>query len=262
MSRPLANSGSGSGSGEPSSPRDQVPGDIPRPDPLGGPLQFIRELATLKQRLQQEATIAVGMLESSVTALFELSTAQAQQVLDRDDTIDREEVEIEAMCFRLMALHRPVARDFRQLAFILKVNSDLERVGDHACSIAKMTSKLREQPAFAWPTALTELGSRVPIACHRLLRALINEDAELAKSVVVEDKVLDRINRQLFDETVTLMRSGFNQEATGLHVHRVGRELERVGDLMTNVAENIVFLVTGEIIRHEKKRLRERYGRA
>lgn len=194
------------------------------------------------------------MLEGAIAALWELDTQAAGEILKHDDRIDREEVEIEESCFRLLALQHPFARDFRQLAFILKVNADLERVGDHACSVAKMTFKLADQPAFSWPTSLQELGQRVPMACHKLLRALLDEDAVLAKTVVTDDKVLDRLTRALFDETVDFMESQPGRQATGLLVYRIGRELERVGDLMTNIAEDIVYLVTGEIIRHEKKR--------
>ena len=222
----------------------------------GHPAHFIRDLHTLKRRLQDEATATVGMLESAISALWKLDTQSAGEVLKRDDRIDREEVEIEEACFRLMALQHPFAKDFRQLAFILKVNADLERVADHACSIAKMTFRLADQGEFAWPTSLQELGERVPMACHKLLRALLDEDADLARLVVTEDKVLDRLTRALFDETVAMMESQPGTHATGLLVYRAGRELERVGDLMTNIAEDILYLVTGEIVRHEKKRLR------
>lgn len=228
-----------------------------------------RETVAVKRRLVDEATNAVGMLEAALAALWELDVQAAAEILKRDETIDREEVAIEAAVFKLMALQQPVARDFRLLAFVLKVNADIERVGDHACSIAKIVHKLADPDvaptsmggAASWPTSLTELGQRVPMACHRLLRALLDEDAEQAKTVVIDDKIIDRLNRQLFDETVAFMKSTDDAQAAGLLIYRVGRELERVGDLMTNIAEDIVYLKTGEIIRHEKRRLREQAAR-
>lgn len=229
--------------------------DPPRPGGMQPAL--VREITTIKRRLVDEATAAVGMLEASLAALWELDTQAAAEILKRDEKIDREEVAIEEACFRVMALQQPVARDFRVLAFVIKVNADIERVGDHACSIAKIIFKLADQSPVAWPTSLVELGQRVPMACHRLLRALLDEDAEAAKTVVVDDKVIDRLHRQLFDETVALMQSHPDANAIGLLIYRVGRELERVGDLMTNIAEDVVYVATGEIIRHEKKRLRE-----
>jgi phosphate transport system protein len=232
--------------------------DMPRPGGLQPTL--VREIEGVRRRLVEEATSAVGMLEAAMAALWELDTTAAAEILKRDESIDREEVEIEETVFRLMALHQPVARDFRILAFVLKVNADIERVGDHACSVAKIVFKLADQGPVAWPTSLQELGQRVPMACHKLLRALLDEDPNAAKQVIVEDKVLDRLNRHLFDETVALMQNHQDAHATGLLVYRVGRELERVGDLMTNIAEDLVFLVTGEIVRHEKKRLRAELG--
>ncbi|HVU65122.1 MAG TPA: phosphate signaling complex protein PhoU [Phycisphaerales bacterium] len=234
------------------------------PRPGGIQPTLVREVSALKRRLIDEATAAVGMLEAALAALWELDTTAAEEILKRDDRIDREEVAIEETVFRLMALQSPVARDFRMLAFVLKTNNQVERIGDHACSVAKIALKLaaihqaqgRGEP-MTWPTSLVELGQRVPMACHRCLRALLDEDPALAKQIVVDDRILDKLNRQLFDETITLMRTREDSHAIGLHIYRVGRELERVGDLMTNIAEDVVYLATGEIIRHEKKRLRE-----
>src|SRR5262249_62264037 len=102
-----------------------------------------------------------------------------------------------------------------------------------------------------------ELGARGPRARRRLLRALLDEDAEAAKQIVLGDKTIDRLTRRLFDETVQFMGQDPRAHAAGLLIYRLGRELERVGDLMTNIGEDIVYLATGEIIRHEKRRLRE-----
>jgi len=219
---------------------------------------LIKDVRSLKRRICDEATIAVGMLEAALAALWELDTEAAASVIERDERIDREEVAIEEAAFRIMTLQQPVAREFRTLAFILKANNDVERVGDHACSVAKSAVKLaRAVPAgFHWPTSLLELGQRVPMACHALLRALIDEDAEAAKEIVIGDKAIDRLTRELFDETVKFMGTFPNAHAAGLLIYRIGRELERVGDLMTNIAEDIVYLTTGEIIRHEEKRIR------
>lgn len=225
---------------------------------------LIKDVKTLKRRICDEATIAVGMLEAALAALWDLDTAAAQSVVERDERIDREEVAIEEAAFRIMTLQQPVAREFRSLAFVLKANNDVERVGDHACSIAKSAVKLAKAApsGFNWPTALLELGQRVPMACHALLRALIDEDPDAARTIVIGDKSIDRLTRELFDETVKFMSTFPDSHAAGLLIYRIGRELERVGDLMTNIAEDIVYLTTGEIIRHEKKRLRAEHGQA
>lgn len=215
---------------------------------------FEQRLAILKRRLIQEATNAVGMLEGALDALWRLDRDSAKEVRRRDDTIDREEVQIEQEVFQLLAMEQPVARDFRNLTYILKVNSEVERVADHAASIAKVAGLLKASTPPRWPTALTELGQRVPAMCHSLLRAALDEDAQAAAAVVAEDKLIDQIEKRLFEETLELIRRDGGTMADGMLIYRVGRELERVADLMCNIAEDIIYLATGQIVRHAKRR--------
>ncbi|MEL7473281.1 MAG: phosphate signaling complex protein PhoU [Planctomycetota bacterium] len=208
-------------------------------------------MADLKRRLIREATSAIQMVERSIEILWALDHEAAAELRRRDERIDQEEVEIEAECFEILALHSPVARDFRALAFILKVNADVERVADHACSIAKVSTHITGP--IEWPTALRELAQRVPVMCHELLRVVLDEDVEAARLLVRGDQTIDQIDKELFGETVALItRDGTDVgAANGLLIYRVGRELERVGDLMANVAEELVYLATGTMIRHE-----------
>lgn len=233
------------------------PGPIEEPAKPGKETVIAREFKVIKARLLDEARSAVGMLETALRALFESDRDAANEVVRGDDRIDREEVAIEERVFQLMALQAPVAKDFRSLAFALKVNSDIERVADHACSIAKVARKIDAENPPNWPTALVEMGQRVPMMCHALLRAMADEDADSAKLIIQGDKTIDALHKQLFEETVDLLDSGVQPNAVGLLVYRVGRELERVGDLMGNIAEDIVYLATGEIIRHQKRRERQ-----
>jgi len=214
---------------------------------------FDRSLVMLKRRLVQEATSAVNMLEASLEALWKLDKEAAQGVRRRDDMIDREEVAIEEECLKALTLQQPVARDLRILTFVLKVNSDIERVADHAKSIAKVTLALESVRPPRWPTSLVELGQRVPMMCHALLRSVLDEDESGARLVRDEDKTIDALDRRLFDEVVDAIRKDQVTPADGLLIYRTGRELERVGDLMTSIAEDVIFLATGRIVRHAKK---------
>lgn len=216
---------------------------------------FDRSLANLKQRLIKEATSAIAMLEGALEALWKLDTVSAREIRRRDDNIDQEEVEIEAECFRLLALQHPFARDLRVVTFILKVNADVERVADHASSIAKIVMRMERSSIPHWPTALVEMGQRVPMMCHSLLRAVLDEDAKIAARIVTEDSTIDELEKRLFQETEELMRDDPDQIRNGMLIYRVGRELERVGDLMKNIAEDVIYLSTGNIVRHEQKRL-------
>ncbi len=211
------------------------------------------ELAELKKMLVDEASASVSMLEAALPALFNRDIAAAKGVRKRDDHIDALEIAIESRCFSAMTLQQPVARDFRFIAFVLKVNGDIERIADHACSVAKMAVALADQPPFDWPTALTELGQRVPAMCHRMLRAMIDEDEAAARAVLLGDKTIDALNKQLFEDAITLMETLPDFHRAGTHLVRTGRELERIGDLASNIAEDVVYLATGNIIRHEAK---------
>lgn len=238
-------------------PLSQQPPPIDEPSTPGSrETPIVREYKAIKARLVSEATSAVSMVESAIRSLFESDIALANEILDKDERIDMEEVAIEEQIFRLMALQAPVAKDFRSLAFALKANADIERVADHACSICKVTLKLDPAHPLPWPTALREMGERVPIMCHALIRAFVNEDPEAAKEIIVADKTINALHKKLFDETVGFMERGTHPLGIGLRVYRVGRELERIGDLMVSIAEDIVYMTTGEIIRHQKKMLR------
>lgn len=194
----------------------------------------------------------MAMLERSLDALWTLDVGKAREVRKSDDQIDREEIEIEQECYRLMTLQHPFARDFRVLTFVLKVNGDVERVADHATSIAKVTQRLDFTSPPKWPTSLVEMGQRVTVMCHSLLRAVLDEDPMIAAQIVGEDKTIDVLERRLFEEIEELMRKDPHWVRNGLLIYRVGRELERVGDLMKNIAEDVIYLATGSIVRHEK----------
>ncbi|HYE01761.1 MAG TPA: phosphate signaling complex protein PhoU [Phycisphaerales bacterium] len=224
------------------------------PRPAHGPAaQRDRDIHELKQRLNREAASAIGMVEAALEALWALDPKAAQEIRDRDERIDTEEVAIEEHCLRLMSLQQPFARAFRELTFVLKVNADVERIADHATGIAKAVLKLPAGVRPAWPAALIELGKRVPGACRSLLAALEREDAQAARQVKSRDDEIDALHKQLFDQTLAFMAGHRGQEATGLLIYRIGRDLERVGDLLANIAEDIVYLCTGSIVRHEGK---------
>jgi phosphate transport system protein len=221
-----------------------------------------RQIVEIKRRLVREATLAVKMLEDAIDVLWTLDPEAARAVRLRDDQVDSEEVAIEQACYEVLALRSPYAKDFRVLMFILRVNADIERVADHASGIAKCASRMSPHAGGrppAWPTALRELGERVPALCHETLRAVLDEDVEAARGIVESDRVIDQLERRLFEETLEVMRGGSHGEADlpiGILIYRAGRELERVGDLMASIAEDVVYLATGEIIRHAKRRPR------
>ncbi|MCW5769922.1 MAG: phosphate signaling complex protein PhoU [Phycisphaeraceae bacterium] len=226
---------------------------LPEPGGHNPRTDFEGQIERIRRRLVREAVVAVGMLERAIDALWTLDREEAAIVRSKDTRVDREEVAIESDCYRLLTMQHPVAKDFRMIAFVLKVNQDIERVADHASSIAKSILAFRGDIPPRWPTALEELAHRVPAQCHVLLRAVVDEDTDKAREIVAGDKVLDEIHRRLFDEIVETMDGSSDSSANGLLIYRIGRELERVGDLMAAIAEDVVYLRTGQIIRHAKR---------
>lgn len=216
--------------------------------------QFERELVQLRRRLLREGTLAIDMLERAIAALQNQDHEAVMSIRRTDDTIDNEEVEIEQEAYRLLITERPYASDFRLLAFILRSNATIERVADHANSIAKVTGLLNKVQAPPLPASLLDLTERIPIMCHDLMRAVLDEDAERAREIVRGDKVMDALDKQVFRDLVDLIQKDPELAEAGMLMFRVSRELERVGDLMGDIAEDVVYLVTGEIVRHEKRR--------
>jgi phosphate transport system protein len=217
--------------------------------PFASPLH--RELSQLRRRLIRSANVAIDMLEASLYALWHLDHTVAEDIRRRDDRVDDEEVLIEQACLRLMTLQQPYGADFRLLAFCLKVNADIERVADHATSVAKVTLRLDPGSPPKWPVSLVEIGERIPVICHSLLRAVLEEDVESARALIARDEVIDHLDQRLFQEVAAWIRRDPDAVENGLLAFRLGRELERVGDLLGNIAEDVVYLATGEIIRHQ-----------
>lgn len=213
-------------------------------------IQLDQELNALRRRVIREASRATDLLTQSITILQGSSDEEVSEIREIEKEIDAEEVRIEEECFRILALQQPFGSDFRMLTFCLKVNSDIERLADHAASMAKISKKLRSTELI-WPQAMLEMMQRVPVMCEELVRAVINADPEAANEVVARDKAIDKLDKQAFRELTDIIQDHPDDASQYMLMYRISRELERVGDLLGNIAEDIVYLVTGEIIRHD-----------
>lgn len=212
-----------------------------------------RQIVSLKRQLIKEASCAVAMIEQALDALLRLDRPQAKAVRKQDDVIDRQEMEIEQACVDLLLMQHPVASDFQAVLFVLRVNTQVERVGDHASSVAKVASRMVKaglEPR--WPTSLVEMAHRVPAACHKTLRAVLDEDVEAAREIIAEDKLIDDLEKSLFAEILELIRTEPQGDLAGLYIHRVGRELERTADVMAGICRDLIYRETGENVRHAK----------
>jgi len=219
------------------------------------------DLAKVRRRMIREAAQAIDIIKSAIDSLWELDESTAKMISKIEKEIDKEEVRIEQECYRILALKNPFAADFRLITFILRVNTDIERVADHASSIRKIIARI-EEPAPKWPESLREMGERIPVMCEQLLRAVVNTDAELARSVVKQDRAIDTLDGHAFEEIRELIKQDPQNASNYLLIFRVARELERVGDLLGNIAEGIIYLVTGNIVRHTPRKKKQDASRS
>lgn len=213
---------------------------------------FAQAIDSLNDSLSRQEDLVMRCVEDGVHALVTGDAERARRASQMDREVDRAEVRIEEECLKMIALYAPVARDLRYLTTVLKVNNDLERIADHANSVARLTLSLLEDRAFALPPQAGEMAARVTEAISRGIRALRRQDVEEARSVVAADDVIDKLDAEITEEARRTMRQGPTHVDSALQLYRIGRELERIADLATNIAEDTIYLVTGEIVRHTR----------
>ncbi|MEK7467001.1 MAG: phosphate signaling complex protein PhoU [Planctomycetota bacterium] len=213
---------------------------------------FAQAIEALNDALSRQEDLVMRCVEDGVHALVTGDAERARRASQMDRDVDRAEVRIEEECLKMIALYAPVARDLRYLTTVLKVNNDLERIADHGNNVARLTLSLLEDRAFALPPQAGEMAARVTEAISRGIRALRRQDVEEARSVLAADLVIDKLDAEITEEARRTMCQGPTHVDAALKLYRIGRELERIADLATNIAEDTIYLVTGEIVRHTR----------
>jgi phosphate transport system protein len=176
--------------------------------------------------------------------------------MEEDSAIDQMEVEIEEDCLKVLALHQPVAIDLRLIIAILKINNDLERVGDLAVNIAERSAFLSTQEKVDIPSDFMKMAEISRDMLKKSLDALVTEDSELAHQVCGMDDDVDAINREMFIRIQAKIKAEPARMESLIHLLSVSRHLERIADLATNIAEDVVYMIEGEIIRHKVEEYR------
>lgn len=222
-----------------------------------GSRHFHDQLASLKERLVEMAELAEDQLGSAMESLRILDANAAAAVVARDDELDRMELEIEQMSVELIATQQPMARDLRFLVAIVKITSDLERIGDHAVNIAQSVTRLKQLPLISVPMLhMTEMSQSASKMLADSIDAFIRADGNLARDVCLRDDRVDALHESLFRAQLTHMMSDPRTINSSLEVMLVSRNLERVADLATNISEDAVYLAEGRQIRHEEQKVR------
>jgi phosphate transport system protein len=209
-----------------------------------------RDLETLQQNLVTLAGSVEEALHKSIRALQERNARLAEEVIAGDDRIDADENQVEEDCLKMLALHQPVAIDLRRIAAALKINGELERMADLAEDIAERAVHLAGLQPVPVPAKLQRMTDLTTSMVRQSIDAFINLDARQARMICRLDDEVDRYNEEIIAELIAAMRSSPALVEPGLSFFSATRHLERIADHATNIAEDVVYLVEGEIIRH------------
>ncbi|MCS6977310.1 MAG: phosphate signaling complex protein PhoU [Gemmatales bacterium] len=214
-----------------------------------------RDLEHLQRRILALASSVEQAVGRAIRALFERDAELARSLMEGEAAIDLEETLIEEECLKILALHQPVAGDLRRVAAILKINTDLERMADLASNIAERVSELNQGPPVPIPSGFQVMADLTNSMVGDSLDAFVKLDLELAKRVCRLDDEVDRHNREIIAQVIKYMKKSAENVEPGLNLFSVSRQLERIADHATNIAEDVVYLISGEIIRHHPEAL-------
>jgi phosphate transport system protein len=211
---------------------------------------FAVELEELNQKLLEMGGLVESAIQRSVRALIDQSRDQAEQVIRDEPRINRMEMEIDGIVTRLLALRQPVARDLRFLTAALKINNDLERIGDLAQHIAERALSLMHHPLVRPMTDIPKMASLVESMLLKCLDAFVRGDEALARSVLLSDAEVDALRDAVHMELLETMQRDPGMVPAAVDLIFIARNLERIGDHATNIAEDVVFLINGIDVRH------------
>lgn len=213
---------------------------------------FEEELKELSKELLIMGSLVEGMILKAVQALVKRSDDLALEVKDDDKKVDQLQLKIDEKCLTFLALRQPTAVDLRMITSAMKIITDLERMGDQAVNISESAiQENKEAPLEKFPD-LTLLAEAVQKMVRASLDAFVNRSAELAHGVCQSDDHVDELYHKIFEELLSLMKADVEKVSRGLHLILVARNLERIGDHATNIAEDVIYLVEGKDIRHHK----------
>ena len=216
-------------------------------------IHLIRDLDNLHRLILTMCARVEQIIHSAVDALHNPNYERARQIMAADDEVDRMDVEIEEECLKLLALHQPVAIDLRRITTVLKIGGELERVADLGVSIAERSCGIASCAEISAPEDMKDMSRQALDMLHRSIDAYVHLDVRTAREVCNQDETIDNLNRVIIEELTDLIRSRPDLVEPALHMFSASRQIERIADHATNIAEDVVYLVQGEIIRHRNR---------
>jgi phosphate transport system protein len=215
------------------------------------PKHLQRQIEQLKQKILFVGSMVESAIANAVAALTDRDETLARKVLAEDAEIDRMEVDVEEDCLKILALYQPVAVDLRFVVAVLKINNDLERMGDLAKNIAKRVLYLARVDRVEIPVDFKSMAVRAQDMVKRSLDGLVQADSSLAHRVRQDDDELDNMRRTIHEKIRAAIRQHPDQTETLMKLYSIAKHLERLGDMATNVAEDVIYMVEGDIVRHQ-----------
>lgn len=209
-----------------------------------------RELEKLKKMILALSAVVEETVQQAVQSLATMDLALAEKVVGGDEVVDQMEVDLEEECLKILALHQPVAADLRFIISVLKINNDLERIADLAVNIAERTRGLNEVGKIPPPFDYPEMGRKVQAMLKQALDALVNLDERAARQTCTLDDEVDAQHRQNYVLVKEQIRQYPERLDALVQFLSVSRHLERIADLATNIAEDVLYMIEGEIVRH------------
>jgi phosphate transport system protein len=211
---------------------------------------LIRELEKIKKKILSLGAMIEDRVRMTMDAVDDLDTSIAQKIIDTDWEIDELEVDIEEECLKVLALHQPVAVDLRFLITIIKINNDLERIGDQAVNIAERVIILSKRPTMDFVFDYSPMAEKTKTMLRMSLDALVKLDVDLALKVITLDDEVDAIQREAYDRIKEAIKAIPQRVGYLINLLLISRHLERLADHATNIAEDVIYLIEGDIIRH------------
>lgn len=211
---------------------------------------FDQELERVRQTLLKMGGMVEAMVAKATQALLDRDNKLCQEVIQADNDVDRTEMEIDELCHVLLSRRQPVSIDLRFLVAVMKINSDLERIGDSAVNIAQSVEQVNEQPPLKPYIDLPHLSQLVQAMVRKALDAFVRRDSALAEEVCQSDDSVDGLYKQIFRELLTYMIEDPKTVSRALHLLLISRNMERIADHATNIAEDVIYYVEGRDIRH------------
>jgi phosphate transport system protein len=209
-----------------------------------------REIDKLKERILLLGGKVEERVKMAVSSVHDRDRALAEKVIEGDREIDVMEVDLEEECLKILALHQPVAVDLRFIVTVLKVNNDLERIGDLAVNIAEVSVLLAGYPTIKFPFDFEQMASKAEQMLTNSLNALVDQNVELAEKVRHSDDEVDDIHQGMYTAVAKAMKQNPDRIDCLIKTMSISRALERIADLSTNIAEDVIYLAEGAIVRH------------